>query len=407
MHHLLGAVTSPALFVLAFFAFFVAPSAAQGTAMVIQITMLQNNAELCLPLIAPLRLTVTWGDGSFPQNFTGTSKFCSLGFVSPGIAHTYATAGNYTIRLDRDGSAGPIWLTGFGIDFIMEYWSIPAVKQTLQLTAVVSFGDLGIVSLKSAFSGCDSLVSVPQTLPSTVKSLEYTFARSSFNSANVSTWNTAGVTTFANTFNGAANFNQPLNNWNVSGASSLVNLFAGASSFNRGLSSWKFADGAALPSMFSLATSFNRPLDMWDVSRISNMASMFYGASSFNQPLNSWDVSRVTSFLSFFDGASSFNQPLNNWNVARYDARRKNLWVSRSFFLTSVEIIIAVAEIFGGCSAQQQRSINLCHRGTLLFPELLPWIPCFNSLPISIKTSNLGVYRTSSLSPLALLMIPP
>ena len=56
--------------------------------------------------------------------------------------------------------------------------------------------------------------------------------------------------------------------------------------------------------MFLSASSFNQPLNDWNTESVTNMDSMFDGATSFNQPLSSWDVSAVTNMNAMFDGAT-------------------------------------------------------------------------------------------------------
>jgi len=91
-------------------------------------------------------------------------------------------------------------------------------------------------------------------------------------------------------FNGAENFNQPLESWNVSNVTNMTHMFSGAK-------------------------KFNQPLESWNVSNVTNMRYMFYDAENFNQPLNNWNISNVTDIGYMFTGADNFNQPLKKWNV--------------------------------------------------------------------------------------------
>jgi hypothetical protein len=290
-------------------------SLAQGTAMIFEVSILQNNVVLCLPLIAPLKLSIDWGDNSALQYFTATTQLCVNQFY--GIGHTYAISGNYTIKLDRDSSLTGPWLTGFGNPAPAAYWNNAGVASTAQITRVITFGNLGISSLPAAFGGCKMLTHVPPSLPSTVRSLSHIFDSSNVNSANISLWNTAAVTSLEYAFFSAPVFNQPLNSWNVSSATTLALMFASAHLFNQPLSSWKFAPRANLNGMFYQALAFNQPIEMWDMSGIYYIASMFTGATSFNQPLNSWNTSRVIIVQALFNAASSFNQPLDRWDTSK------------------------------------------------------------------------------------------
>jgi hypothetical protein len=294
-------------------------SLAQDTAMIFEVSILQDNVELCLPLIAPLNLAVDWGDnGTSPilHNYTATTSTCAVQF--PGINHVYTSAGNYTIKLDRGPSPTGPWLSGFGNRAGSPYWSIQGILLSAKLTRVITFGDLGIVTLCAAFCGNRFLTDLPPSLPSTVTSLNYTFVSSSVNSPNISFWNTAAVTTLKSAFYSATVFNQPLNSWDVSSATTLDSMFSSAEVFNQPLSSWRFAPGANLERMFSQAYAFNQPLDMWDISPVTSIQVMFGLATSFNQPLNSWNTSGLTSLAVAFNQAMSFNQPLDRWDTSRF-----------------------------------------------------------------------------------------
>jgi hypothetical protein len=289
-------------------------SLAQNTSMIFQISIFTNNAGFCLPLFAPLKLSIDWGDNTGLQNYTATTGFCAS--VYPGISHVYALAGSYIIKLHRDSSPTGPWLTGFG-NYGEAYWRLNSVLITATITRVISFGDLGISSLSAAFAGCQYVTEMTPTLPSTVRSLFHTFDTSALNSPNISLWNTSGVTEFSRAFYSSIHFNQPLDSWDVSSATSLESMFIGAAAFNQPLSSWRFADGVYLDRIFSYASAFNQPLDMWDISRASSIEGMFFAATSFNQPLNSWNTSGLTSLSFVFNGATSFNQPLDRWNTSR------------------------------------------------------------------------------------------
>jgi surface protein len=143
------------------------------------------------------------------------------------------------------------------------------------LTAVTSFGDLGIESLSLAFFGSFNLIDVPSVLPATVTDLSGLFASAlSFND-DISAWNTANVTSMALMF------------------ADLIGLFS---------------DSPA-------GSTFNQSLSSWVTSSVTNMGGMFYGASSFDQSLSSWVTSSVTDMSGMFADASSFDQSLSSWNV--------------------------------------------------------------------------------------------
>ena len=280
-----------------------------------------------LGLFGDVNVSIDWGDN------TPASVATTAGVVS----HTYATSGQYEIRVSGT-------LTGFGQD--PNSYDEPLIGAEY-LTGVSSFGTLGLTSLAYAFYGAVNLVSVPSVLPSTVVSLEDTFwDADSFNDASISEWDTGNVTNMKWVFEEAPSFNQDINGWDTSSVTSMEEMFNDATSFNQDISDWDTSSVTDMGYMFRDATSFNQDISDWDTSKVTGMGSMFFGATSFNQDISDWDTSRVTSMAEMFRDATSFNQSLSSWNVslvtsmenmldnaalstANYDATLDG-WVSRT-----------------------------------------------------------------------------
>ena len=102
-----------------------------------------------LGLFGDVDVHVDWGDGSPDSDVAVAGPF----------AHTYATSGQYTITVSGT-------LTGLGQD--EDGGPLAGAEY---LTAVTSFGDLGIESLRNAFWGSNNLIDVPAVLPATVTNL--------------------------------------------------------------------------------------------------------------------------------------------------------------------------------------------------------------------------------------------
>ena len=247
-----------------------------------------------LGLFGDVNVSIDWGDS------TPASVATTAGVVS----HTYATSGQYEIRVS--GS-----LTGFGQD--PDSWDEPLIGAEY-LTGVSSFGDIGLQSLAYAFYGAVNLISVPSVLPSTVVSLEDTFWQAdSFNDASISEWDTGNVTNMKWVFEEAPSFNQDINGWDTSSVTSMEEMFNEATSFNQSLNSWDTSSVTYMEGMFEGATSFNQDISGWDTSSVTNMDEMFEDATSFNQDISDWDTSSVTDMSSMFRVATSFNQSLSSW----------------------------------------------------------------------------------------------
>jgi surface protein len=265
-----------------------------------------------LGLFGDVNVSIDWGDS------TPASVATTAGVVS----HTYATSGQYEIRVS--GS-----LTGFGQD--PDSWDEPLTGAEY-LTGVSSFGDIGLQSLAYAFYGAVNLISVPSVLPSTVVSLEDTFWQAdSFNDASISEWDTGNVTNMKWVFEEAPSFNQDINGWDTSSVTSMEEMFNEATSFNQSLNSWDTSSVTYMEGMFEGATSFNQDISDWDTSSVTNMDEMFEGATSFNQDISDWDTSSVTDMSSMFNRAFSFNQDISDWDTSSVTDMSSMFRVATSF----------------------------------------------------------------------------
>jgi surface protein len=277
---------------------------------------------------------VDWGDN------TSSVRDCD---ECPPYRHTYATSGRYTITISGT-------LTGFGQPIDQNFFENPPVPLlgAEYLTAVTSFGDLGIESLSLAFFGSNNLIDVPAVLPATVTDLSGLFASASSFNDDISAWNTANVTSMALMF------------------ADLIGFFSDStepsSAFNQSLSSWVTSSVTDMSGMFAGASSFDQSLSSWVTSRVTNMDSMFADASSFDQSLSSWNVSLVTSMENMLDNSAL--------STANYDATLIG-WVSRL-----VQIGVKLGAI--GLSVSSSPSAGSRSR-ELLTTDPNDWIICDSS----------------------------
>ncbi|MFZ4707488.1 MAG: BspA family leucine-rich repeat surface protein [Bacteroidales bacterium] len=295
------------------------------------------SQHIYLPLRGTVNCTVDWGDGSAPEHFTYAGEHY----------HLYAAAGIHTVSISG-------LVTQFGAN--------SNTYPLTYLTEVTSFGTLGLTSLIWAFTGANSLTSVPAELPATVTILHGLFDNSTVTAVtNLNLWDVSHVTNMMSMFYNAVNFNQDIGNWNTSSVlymngtffnsaafnqnistwdvhsvTNMGSMFYGAASFNKPLNAWQVGSVTTMEYMFRYAAAFNQDISDWDVSSVTNMSQMFWEATTFNQDISRWNVGKVVSIYNMFYGATTFNQDIGDWDVSKvtsfagmfYDARAFNQDIS-------------------------------------------------------------------------------
>jgi len=253
--------------------------------------------------------TIDWGDGNTDVNDGSVT------------AHTYATAGTYTVIIDGD-------CTG---------WYFGNAGGSPNITSVVNWGQLqlGPDNYGYNFAFCPNLdlSSVQGTLDLTgVTILDglffECFSLTSVN--NINSWDTSAITSMAEMFYYCTPFNQALS-FNTSAVTNMNAMFAFCDIFNSALT-FNTSAVTNMVAMFIACSAFNQPLS-FDTSSVLDMTVMFKGCYSFNQPLSfntssvtdmtamflgcsvlnsdlDFDTSSVTSMGQMFNGCSAFNQPL-------------------------------------------------------------------------------------------------
>ena len=267
--------------------------AAQDFVMTLDTTLSDDNTVV-LPLGGTFSVTVNWGDG------TSVETFSNDGDTEP--SHVYESEGTYTIQisgaLERFSGDGSHW------------------GGVIMVTAVSSFGTLGIESLVDAFFGAENLIQVPTDLPASVTDLSSMFWGAEVFNQDISGWDVSNVTNMWGMFGFASGFNQDISGWDVSNVTDMSYMFYSANDFDGDVSDWDTSSVTNMSSMFSYASVFNQALDGWVTSSVTNMSYMFDGASAFNQDLELWNVSNVRNMSFMFFGASSFDQDIDSWNVS-------------------------------------------------------------------------------------------
>lgn len=261
----------------------------QPMELVFDLNLSDDGNEIEIPL-GDFDVVIDWGDGSMFSSVANSGN--------RRISHQYNAVGTYTVRI-----VGTVRRFGFYKEREGTYLPAKGIKG---LTAVNSFGTLGIRYLSYAFAGGENLAKVPNTLPNDVYEL---------------------IGTFMN----AKTFNQSIDNWNVSLVQYMHDLFHGAEAFNQPLNKWTVSKVLTMNNMFKDAKVFNQPLDWWDVSKVQTMSNMFNGARAFNQPLGSWETSQVTLMDGLFANTDAFNQNISFWDFSNVHSARGMFNNARAF----------------------------------------------------------------------------
>jgi surface protein len=260
-------------------------------------TRLSAGTTISVPLGAGVNCTIDWGDGT-------SDSYTTTGYKN----HTYAVNDVYIVQISGT-------LTGFGLA------TAPTAANVNKLTECLSFGTIGLTSLAYAFQACANLTSVPSSIPSAVTSIRNMFNDcTSFNSSNVTSWNTTNVTNMSFMFAGCTSFNQAIGSWTMTNVTDIGWMFKDATSFNQSLNSWNTINVTNMQSTFDGATAFNGAIGGWNTSSVVVMSTMFIYASSFNQDIGSWDTSSVTTMRTMFGAASSFNQYIGDWDTSNVNS---------------------------------------------------------------------------------------
>ena len=254
----------------------------------------------------PYNYDVDWGDGQTDIGVTSAT----------GITHTYATGGEYDIKIS--GTFPRIFYN--------------SNSEGDKITEIKNWGIIEWTSFDRAFLGCGNLDLTATDYPDLTNCT--TLARifngcSSLENTNgsIGSWDTSTITNMEGVFAGCVLFNQSVNNWDVSNVTSFGpgfnrGMFTSCQAFNQPLNNWDVSSCRKFSQMFQSCTSFNQDLSSWTfhTSLSVTAASMFFNATSFNNGgqdgIKDWNTNMFNSFNNMFNSATSFNQPLTNWNTS-------------------------------------------------------------------------------------------
>ena len=234
--------------------------------------------------------------------------------VTGDMTHDYGTPGTYTVAIQGDFPR--IYFNGF--EDLNVNTSNNDNTDVSKIIIVEQWGDTEWASMQDAFEGCDNLINVDEISPnlSNVSSLANMFHGASNFNSNLGAWDVSNVNIMTSLFRDVGNFDSDLSSWDVNNVTDMSAMFFEATNFDSDLSSWNVSNVTNMNRMFSDATSFNGIISNWDVSNVTDMNRMFLSATLFDSEISNWDVSNVTRMRSMFNNATNFNSDISNWNVS-------------------------------------------------------------------------------------------
>ena len=248
--------------------------------------------------------------------------------VSKNQPHTFATAGEHTIRfrnlqdININNQADKAKYTS------IEQWGTSAWNPDMSyafrgarnLTMKLGAGtpDMSAVTnMYGMFSGATLFNGdIGGWNTSAVTDMSTMFVEATSFNGDIGNWNTAKVLDMSLMFVEATSFNGDVGGWNTSALTDMSLMFVEATSFNGDVGGWNTTSVTDMYGMFSRATSFNQDIGGWNTKKVTNMYAMFNGATSFNGDIGNWNTAKVLDMSLMFAKATSFNQDIGNWNTA-------------------------------------------------------------------------------------------
>jgi len=267
-------------------------------AFIFKVTTTSSPQTFTIPCqnVGTFNATVDWGDGGPTSSITA--------YNDGDLAHSYATAGQYTITIT--GTFPNIYFNNSGDKLLVD--------------EVVDLGDVGWTRLNSAFWGCSNMTAfnggTADTSGVTLMSFMFTDC-SSLTSLDVTSFDTANVTNMSYMFQGCSS----LTSLDVSGfdTSSVTNMYAMffncASLTSLDLSSFNTASVTTMAYMFSNCTNLTGlQISGWDVSSVNNGTGFLQNANNalstqeYNNTLRAWSQQSVQSGVTWHFGDATYDE---------------------------------------------------------------------------------------------------
>ena len=293
-----------------------------GTDFVMTVTTTGADETFTIPCqnVGTFDASIDWGDGSF----SGITAYNDA-----GLTHTFATAGDHTIRIS--GTFPNIYFNDGG--------------DKDKVKSVDNLGDVGWTRLERAFYGCSNMTSFAggNTDTSSVTNMGYMFRDcSSITSLDVSAFDTSSVTNMGSMFQNCSSLTSlDVSGFDTSSVTNMGVMFYSCSSLTSlDVSGFDTSSATTMNSMFQNCSSITA-LDVsgFNTSSVTTMAFMFYRCSSLTSlDVSGFDTSSVTNMSFMFYSCSS----ITSLDVSAFDTSSVTSMAFMFFNCSSLADIIGV-----------------------------------------------------------------
>ena len=269
-------------------------------AFIFKITTTGSPQTFTIPCqnVGTFNATIDWGDGGATSSITA--------YNDADLAHSYTTAGQYTITIT--GTFPNIYFNNGG--------------DRLLVDEVVDLGDVGWENLNSAFYGCSNMTAfdVGTADTSNVTNMSSMFRIcSSLTSLDVSGFDTSSVAFMQNMFRDCTSLTSlDVSGFDTSSVTNMTQMFRGCSSLTSlDVSGFNTASVTNIRFMFFGCPSLTSlDVSAFDTSSVNNMEYMFYNCSNVTSlDVSGFDTSSVTNMSFMFYSCSN----LTSLDVSGFD----------------------------------------------------------------------------------------
>ena len=269
-------------------------------AFIFKITTTGSPQTFTIPCqnVGTFNATIDWGDGGPTSSITA--------YNDADLAHSYTTAGQYTITIT--GTFPNIYFNNGG--------------DRLLVDEAVDLGDVGWENLNSAFYGCSNMTAfdVGTADTSNVTNMSSMFRIcSSLTSLDVSGFDTSSVAFMQNMFRDCTSLTSlDVSGFDTSSVTNMTQMFRGCSSLTSlDVSGFNTASVTNIRFMFFGCPSLTSlDVSAFDTSSVNNMEYMFYNCSNVTSlDVSGFDTSSVTNMSFMFYSCSN----LTSLDVSGFD----------------------------------------------------------------------------------------